>query len=111
MAGDYGLKEDAKEQERLTPSADPLRDAIAGALVDVLPLLVERIADHPPRRWLPPDEAAAYLCVSRSRLFEMVREGVLPCHKYRKKTVFDIRELDTFWRKRKYKEDARDEWA
>ena len=89
--------------------SEQFRDAIAGALVDALPLLVERIADRPPRRWLLPDEAAAYLCVSRSKLFEMVREGVLPCHKYRKKTVFDIRELDTFWRKRKYREDATDE--
>jgi hypothetical protein len=41
----------------------------------------------------------------------MVREGVLPCHKYRKKTVFDVKELDAFWRKRKYKEDASDEWT
>ena len=78
---------------------------VAETLVECIPPLLERVATRATRRWLRPNEAAEYLCVSRTHLFELIRQGALPRCKHGHKTVFDKKDLDAFWRKRKYKEN------
>jgi len=85
---------------------ETLRCVIAEVMTKLMPPLLEQIAAVPARRWLRPTEAAKYLCISRAHLFKLTSEGALPCCKHGRKTVFDRRDLDAFWRKRKYKVDA-----
>ena len=82
---------------------EQLKAAVAAALEECLPRIIERSDNQPPPRWLPPDEAAAYMGISRAQLFKLTAEGSLPCCKNGRKRVYDRKDLDAFWRKRKYK--------
>jgi excisionase family DNA binding protein len=82
---------------------ETLRRVVTEAMAESLPLLLEEIAAVPARRWLRPTEAAEYMCVSRALLFKLTAEGALPCCKKGRKTVYDRKDLDAFWWKRKYK--------
>jgi len=78
---------------------------VAETLVEFMPPLLEEIATRPTRRWLRPNEAAEYLCIGRTHLFQLAAQGALPRCRHGHKTVFDKKDLDAFWRKRKYKEN------
>lgn len=84
---------------------ETLRCVVREVLTESLPPLLEQIAAVPARRWLRPNEAAEYLCIGRTHLFQLAAQGALPRCRHGHKTVFDRKDLDAFWRKRKYKEN------
>ena len=56
------------------------------------------------RRLLSVDEAATYLSLSKRELYNMLQRGALPVVKQGKRTMIDIRDLDTWIEHAKKKE-------
>ncbi len=55
----------------------------------------------PPKTWLSPDEAAAYLGVSVSRIYQYVRADAIPFHRLPDSNLvrLNVEELDAWIRK------------
>lgn len=68
---------------------------------------IRAIVGVPPKVWLTPEEAAAYLGISKSRVYQYVREGTMPAHYLPHSNLIRMyrEELDTWIRAGRHNAD------
>ncbi len=71
------------------PLADMIQDAVRAVLAEVI-----KTTDLRPQRLIDPVQAAEYLGVSRSKIYEMIASGELPVVRSGRSTLLDKDDLD-----------------
>jgi excisionase family DNA binding protein len=80
--------------------SDPLADMIKSAVREVLAEVI-KTTDLRPQRLLDPGQAAEYLNISRSKIYEMLKEGEIPVVKSGRSSLIDKDDLDGWIRAHK----------
>ena len=65
--------------------------------------------DHPRDEWMTLEDVAAYLKLSRSKIYEMARQGAIPCSKLVGRWRFSRSEIDAWVRQQRPQRGDADE--
>lgn len=80
-----------REDEVNNPLSDMIQDAVRSVLAEVI-----KTTDLRPQRLVDPVQAAQYLGISRSKIYEMIASGELPVVRSGRSTLLDKDDLDNW---------------